>query len=61
MYQKSMMLYYFDSKSLETLALKTDPFYQLLGLFSPRKALFLQGILKLSPTPMFYLPFLLSS
>ena len=54
------MLYYFDFKSLETLALKTDYFYQFLGVYSPRQALFLQGIIKLSSVLLFYLAFFLS-
>lgn len=47
------MLYYFDSKSLEILALRTDYFYQLFGLCSQSKALFLQQVLKLSPSLLF--------
>ena len=54
------MLYYLDSKSLETLALKTDYFYQLLGVYSPREVLFLQGIIKLSSVLLFYLLFFMS-
>ena len=54
------MLYYFDSKSLESFALKTDYFYQFLGVYSPREALFLHRIIKLSSVLLFYLPFFLS-